>query len=283
LDELQQGPAPERHVKLTHIIKAGITNLGGSAATINLSAVERASFSAIPFVEAVQDPSAAISIDSFLALCKQLGHIHLALTHATGVSFEAEAAAGAAEPAANAVSSHELRAALHQLQQGQAQAGISSRHLVQAVIAQIDGLIKSGVGQCDVTSLREALERPAEAEKAFLHVVQRQLPALVEGIATLRAVHGATGQPGDLATPLVEQVAQLWSAAQQVNAAPAVAFLTGLHSFLMVVLQQRVVVATKRFEAIEMCLRLMAERVQAWVQAGQEERVAIGQVLLSQQ
>ena len=44
LDELQQGPAPERHAKLIGTITAGVTNLGGSAATLNLSDVEHASF-----------------------------------------------------------------------------------------------------------------------------------------------------------------------------------------------------------------------------------------------
>ena len=40
LDELQQGPAPERHAKLIETISAGVMNLGGSAATINLPDVE---------------------------------------------------------------------------------------------------------------------------------------------------------------------------------------------------------------------------------------------------
>ena len=31
LDELQQGPAPERHAKLIGTISAGVTNLGGHA------------------------------------------------------------------------------------------------------------------------------------------------------------------------------------------------------------------------------------------------------------
>ena len=47
LDELQQGPAPERHAKLVETISAGVTNLGGSAATINLPDVTQTSFAAI--------------------------------------------------------------------------------------------------------------------------------------------------------------------------------------------------------------------------------------------
>ena len=92
LDELQQGPPPDRHLKLAQTIKAGITNLGGSAATISLSDVERASFATLPFVEAVENPASKISVNDFIVLCKQLGHIHTALTRATGVTFDADSA-----------------------------------------------------------------------------------------------------------------------------------------------------------------------------------------------
>ena len=51
LDELQQGPAPERHAKLIGTISAGVMNLGGSAATINLPDVAHVSFETIPFIE----------------------------------------------------------------------------------------------------------------------------------------------------------------------------------------------------------------------------------------
>ena len=78
LDELQQGPAPERHAELIETISGGVTNLGGSAATINLPDVEHASFEAIPFIEALRDPHKAFSAQDFLSLCKQLGQVHTA-------------------------------------------------------------------------------------------------------------------------------------------------------------------------------------------------------------
>ena len=84
LDELQQNPAPERHAKLIGAILAGVTNLGGSAATINLPDIEQASFEAIPFIEALRDPQKRFSVQDFLSLCKQLGQIHTALTRTNG-------------------------------------------------------------------------------------------------------------------------------------------------------------------------------------------------------
>jgi chemotaxis protein histidine kinase CheA len=101
LDELQQGPTPERHANLIGTISAGVTNLGGSAATINLPDVTQASFAAIPFIEALQDPQRSFSVQDFLSLCKQLGLIHTALTRATGTSFK-ENGSGAADEAVDA-------------------------------------------------------------------------------------------------------------------------------------------------------------------------------------
>ena len=76
LDELQQGPPADRHLQLAQTMKAGLANLGGSAATINLHEVEQTSFAALPLVEAVADPSVPLSAQAFLSLCKQLGQIH---------------------------------------------------------------------------------------------------------------------------------------------------------------------------------------------------------------
>ena len=278
LDELQQGPAPDRHLKLAQTIKAGITNLGGSAATISLSDVERASFSALPFVEAVQNPAAKISTNDFILLCKQLGHIHTALTRATGVTFEAESAE-AVESLPLTIPASELLSALQSLQQRQAGPEASPRNLVQTVMAQIQGLMNNGVSLCDVTSMRQFLDRLAEAEEAFFAAVQQQLPHVTEGIAQLK-------QEADLPTgslerlqAVQEQVTQLWTAAQQVNASHAMTFFMGLHSFLTLVTQRRVAIAAKKYEAVESRLRTLMLTIQAWVDSGRAELAAIGNLL----
>src|SRR4026207_1809194 len=81
LDELQQGPAPERHAKLIGTISAGLTNLGGSAATLNLPDAAQVRF---------EDEQKSFSVQDFLSLCQQLGQIHTALTRATGIAFDVE-------------------------------------------------------------------------------------------------------------------------------------------------------------------------------------------------
>jgi hypothetical protein len=175
-----------------------------------------------------------------------------------------------------------LLAALHRLQERQTSAGSSRRNLVQTVIAQVEGLIHSGVGQCDVSSMREFLERYGKAEQAFLESVQQQLPAIVEGIAQLKAGAVNGNLPHERYQSLIEQVAHLWSAAQQVSASQAMTFFMGLHSFLTMASERRIDIAAKKYDAVEARLREVVEIIQAWVENGRTERSEIGAVLPNQ-
>ncbi|UVT17686.1 MAG: hypothetical protein H8K04_09235 [Nitrospira sp.] len=279
LDELQQAPPSERHRALAQTIKVGITNLGGSAATINLSDVERASFSALPFVEAVQEPSERVSADDFLALCKQLGHIHGALTRATGVTFDAEAAPPEAEGSASSISTKELLVLLHGLHERCRMSGTFHRNLIQTMMAQAEGLMHRGMEQCNVASIQEFLDRLAEGEQGFLHIVRQESPHLNTLLELLKEGGSASGpSPAEL-PHAVERVAQLWSAAQQVNASHAMAFFMGLHSFLTIVLQQRVMVPVKNYGAVQLRLNQNVQSIEEWAESGRTERMAIQGVL----
>ena len=279
LDELQQSPPSERHRALAQTIKVGVTNLGGSAATLNLSDVERASFSALPFVEAVQDPSARISTDDFIALCKQLGHIHGALTRATGVTFESEEVPSSAEDPPTMIATKEFVALLRGLQTQGTASSAFHRNLVQMMMAQAEGLMGRGMEQCNVSSIQEFLDRSADGEQGFLDVVRQELPHLTAVLQTLKTEGGALSTTSSDLQNTVERVAQLWSAAQQVNASHAMVFFMGLHSFLTIVIQHRVVVGATRYDAIQSRLRQSVKGIEEWAEDGRTERMAIQRVL----
>jgi chemotaxis protein histidine kinase CheA len=278
LDELQQGPPADRHLKLAETIKAGLTNLGGSAATINLLEVEQASYSGLPLVEAVEDPSVPLSASAFLSLCKQLGQIHGALTRATGVAFDAESAAE--EVAAVTLPAQEFLAALHNLQVRLAGTATMPCHVTKTIIAQIDGMTRNGVTHCDATSLRDVLERGAQAEHVFTQAVQQLGPLVADGVRKLASVSVEEWQSssGEWKV-MVDRVGELWSASQQVNAVEAMTFFTGLQSFLTLVLAQRVVPAAPQFDKVEARLRGMPAIIQEWAEAGRRERGAIEALL----
>ncbi len=275
LDELQQGPPPDRHQKLIEIISAGVSNLGGSAATINLPEVEQASFAALPFIDAIRDPKKTFSVQDFLSLCKQLGQIHTALTKTTGVSFE-ETGEAAAESIRQTMPIPDFVRALQHLQQTQQ---LTGRNLVQGLIDQMESQLRAGVDQVDVYALHDFLARVSDAEEAFLRTVQQSLPALADKVRSLAIDENRQSQGTEVLEASLRDVSQLRTDAQQVNAAPVMMFLTGLQSLLTVIIQRRVTVAAKRLVAVEGRVRSMAGIIQQWVKLGQAERAAINKLL----
>ena len=278
LDELQQGPPADRHLKLAHTIKAGLTNLGGSAATINLHEVEQASFAGLPLVEAVENPSVLLSASAFLALCKQLGQIHDALTRATGVAFYAESAIE--EAVAVTVPAQEFQAALSDLIGRFVGSTAMPCHVTKTIIAQIDGMTRNGVTHCDAASLREVLARGIEVERAYAQTVERLGPLVADGIEKMAQV--PIGQWSEASVEwkaMADHAAELWSASQQVNAVEAMTFFTGLQSFLTIVREQRVMPPTSQFKRVETRLRTMPTMIQEWAEAGRRERGAIDALL----
>lgn len=283
LDELQQGPAPERHAKLIGIISAGVTNLGGSAATINLPDVEQASFKAIPFIEAIRDPSKSLSVQDFLSLCKQLGQIHTALTQATGISFEDDGSGAAAEAVSTSLSSADFLQALQALEERQPSVAMSGRNVIRAMIEQIEGQVQAGVGQVDAMVIQGYLTRVSEAEELFLQAIGKQVPAISE---KLHVLGQDVQEPASCMAVLdasLQDVARLRIEAQQVNAGAAMLFFTGLHSLLTVVTQRRVHLAAARVEAVKVRLHIMGTAILEWAEHGRAQRAAINQLLPSSQ
>ena len=77
----------------------------------------------------------------------------------------------------------------------------------------------------------------------------------------------------------MEQAAQLLATAQQINASQAMTFFMGLHSFLTMVMQQRVIVATQTYAAVRTRLDECVRALETWVEAGRAERSAISGIL----
>jgi chemotaxis protein histidine kinase CheA len=279
LDELQQGPAPERHAKLIETISAGVMNLGGTAATINLPDVEHASFAAIPLIEALQDPQKALSVQDFLSLCKQLGQIHTALTRATGISFEDDGSGTAAEAVYASLSPGEFLQALQELQKKQPSGIASGRNLIRNLIEQMEGQVQAGVERIDATVIQGYLARMSEAEESFLKAIDERVPEIVKKMSALKMDGGEASSRMTALEASLQDVARLRTEAQQVNAGSAMMFFTGLHSLLTVVAQRRVLLAATRVESVKARLHVMGGAIRQWVEHGRAQRAAIDDLL----
>src|SRR6267143_1693495 len=276
LDELQQGPAPERHAKLIETISAGVSNLGGTAATINLPDVAHASFAAIPFVEALQDPQKALSAQDFITLCKQLGQIHTALTRATGISFEDDGSGAAAYAS---LSPGEFLQALRELQKKQTSSIASGHNLIRSLIEQMEGQVQAGVERIDATVIQGYLARVSEAEESFLKAIDERVPEIVKRMSALKMDGGEASSRMMALEASLQDLARLRTEAQQVNAGSAMMFFTGLHSLLTVVAQRRVHLAATRVESVKARLHVMGGAIRQWVEHGRAQRTAIDDLL----
>jgi chemotaxis protein histidine kinase CheA len=278
LDELQQGPAPERHAKLIGTISAGVMNLGGSAATINLPDVAHVSFETIPFIEALEDSQKALSVQDFLSLCKQLGQIHTALTRATGISFEDDGNGAAAEAVNASLSPWEFLQALQGIQEKQSSSIASGRNHICSLIEQMEGQVQAGVERIDATVIQGYLARVSEAEESFLKVIDERVPEIFKKMSALKIDGGETSSRMTALEGSLQDIARLRIEAQQVNAGFAIMFFTGLHSLLTVVAQRRVLLAATRVELVKARLQGMGGAISQWVEHGRAQRAAIDQL-----
>ncbi|HST09596.1 MAG TPA: hypothetical protein VLL05_04420 [Terriglobales bacterium] len=279
LDELQQGPAPEQHTKLIETISAGVTNLGGSAATINLADVKQASFATIPFIDALRDPQKAFSVQDFFSLCKQLGQIHTALTRATGHSFEDDGSSPTTEVVQAGLAPEEFLHALQQLLGEQSPSIVSRHNLIDSLIKQMEGQIHAGVSRLDATVIQGYLARVSEAEEAFLKAIDDRVPEIFKKISVLKMDEGEASTRMKAFEIVLQDVACLRTEAQQVNAGSAAMFFSGLHSLLTVVVQRRVLLAASRVESVKARLHVMGGAIRQWVEHGRAQRAAIDQLL----
>lgn len=279
LDELQQGPAPERHAKLIHTMSAGVTSLGGSAATIDLPGVTQASFAALPFIEALQDPLKEGSAQDFLSLCKQLGQIHTALTQATGVSFDDEGSGAMAEIVDAGLSPVKFLKTLQELQSKQSSDTGSGRYVILSLIEQMEGQIQAGVQGIDPAIVQGYLARISQAEESFLKAIDAQVPEIMKKMHLLKMAGGEPSAHMVALEASLQDVAHLRAEAQQVNAGSAMMFFTGLHVLLTMATQRRVLLSATRVESVTSRLHMMGNAIRLWVEHGRAQRAAIDQAL----
>ena len=279
LDELQQAPAPERHEKLIEMMLAGVTNLGGSAATINLPTVKDASFAAVPFVEALKDPLKAFSVQDFFALCRQLGQIQTALTRVTGFSFEGDGSGAREEALYEGLAPNEFLQALQELQRQQPPNATFGRNHIRNLIEQVEGQAQAGVERIDVTVIQGYLARVSEAEESFLRAIDERVPEIFKKMCVLETDEHDVSSRMKVLEVILQDVASLRTEAQQVNAGSAMMFFTGLHSLLVVVAQRHVLLASTRVESVKARLYAMGDAIRQWVEHGRVQRAAIDQLL----
>jgi chemotaxis protein histidine kinase CheA len=278
LNELEHQPDLVRHTQLVDAIVRGITSLGGSAATVNLSDVERATFALLPFIDTLKDRSTATKQD-YATVRAQFRIVIASVTAATGLPLDL----GISEqPSAQSESGADLLTllnALQTLQDDSAVSGLSSRSLIPQLMQRLEHEARQGTGKIQATQYHQMLRDLQSADAGYLDSIQQRLPRVTQHLNEIRTEGSTAPESSHRFSECSQNIEQLQEIAKQAHAAPLVTYLTGLQSFFSLLAQHHTVISSRRIDAVEARLCAVLMTLQQWITAGEQERDAMGRLL----
>lgn len=281
LQELQRDHGARANPKLLEIIQLALSNLGGSAATVELPDIERLAYDVLPALEALRGgtgPASGEHLTSVQDSLDRLAESIRAVSGETGDGEESEAVedlASAMESASPNISLDELRRVQDEL----AQAGRASRNLLEVVIERARGKGSKQPDLFDKGNVTRALRELEGLDEQFLAEVQKRMPDITQSIVNLKGLSDPKGDLKKSLKPAIESVRALSETARRARATSIMQFLQGLSTFLNVVAERGAFLVMGRLDAVEFRLGAVVPMVQQWVEMGRIEREAIGMVL----
>lgn len=259
------------------VIARGITSLGGSAATIDLPAIQELVFSLLPLLEQLRGADSMGASETLAKLRDSLANITGLVASNTGipatVTFEAQ------QPGLR--HAKELLHALHTLRRTQMRTAPAPRSVIDSVIRLVQQDLERGYSQVDPPTLVAQVDEVCRDHDDFVRRVQSALPFLSAAVAALKSMsrQPASNRPVDRATECLQTVDQLVDQARQRDAVPLLHFFQGLSSFIKIATERRLAISAQRFGAVETRLAALGATAQAWLEAEREERTAIVELL----
>ena len=290
LHELEAGPPQFRSAKLFETIRNGVTNLGGSAATVERPDIEKLAFAMLPHLEAIEGQGRVSSAGQCAALRESLEHLAMALQRLIPSPAFAAGAQPAGAPASSTVSAPAPSAAasaltgpiidaLVELQHSRAESAETTRALVDSLIQVPAG----GTGLGVVTGDREAILRNLrELDALDAHLladVQQRLPSIEKAFASLKTGGVAAFASNGSLEGVLQDVVRLRDEAYAAGASAVMSFFKGLHSWLSLVARQQISVQPQRYEAVESRLKSAVTMTQQWVDVGRMKKANVEQFL----
>ncbi|HZS12797.1 MAG TPA: hypothetical protein VFA38_11145 [Nitrospirales bacterium] len=285
--ELRDNPPTARKLEILDQLSAAMTNLGGSAATVELSHIERAAFAILPLLTAMRmaarvapkqidavhqalqyiirtiGPSAQLRVtpqDSTAALEAVLSALSVATT------LEPEA-----EPAPASAQKPTLADALETFQREQQSTG---RRLVETLLERIRG--DGGIQTVRPDEVRRFLRESEHADARLLESLRERVPMLIDGLESIGANGGgAHALAGDL-DPIA---ASLLESARGADSAELTRFFTGFQAFLRIWSEGAVTIDPPRFHAVRARLGGLVQAAEAWIETGRAERTALDGII----
>lgn len=270
LTELESQPDSDRHTQLIDAVVRGITSLGGSAATVSLPDVERATFALLPFIETIKDRTTATKQD-FSTVLELFRTIIASVRVATGVTLDIEPSQETSTLPEPTVDFLTLLNGLRMLLDEQTAKGNASRTLIPQVLQRVEHEARQGAGQIPSATFLQLLSTIQSTDAQCLNSLRQELPGIAQHLSRLRVEGSTTFEPASVLGASMHTIEQLQDIAKQTNATPLVTFLTGLHSFLALIVQRRIDIAAHRIHSVEMRILVVVGMIEEWIADGQKE------------
>lgn len=278
LTELESQPDSERHAQLVNVIIRGITSLGGSAATIDLPEVERATFALLPYIETLKDRTTVTQQD-FSTVREQFRIVVACVKGATGITLEMEPPAEAVLAPEPAMDFLTLLNALRALQDQQPTNANVSRSLIALVLQRFEHEARQGGEVIQAATFQQILQELHRTDAHCLDLLMQELPGIARYVSRLRVEGAGVAEPEQPLGLSLERLQHLQGVAKQANATMLVTFLAGLQNFLSLIIQRRISVGKHRLQSVEGRILVMAGMVEEWIATGQKEFEAMSRLV----
>ena len=309
LEELESGPPPDRAAKLYDTILRSLTNLMGSAATVDLAALQKLALALVPLLQALQSNKVVgkpehfdtirqgltlltsatqvlekadsktvviVNLESIMRL--QAEHIQKSVAKVQGVahmpsSSSKDKSDQDRKPLAKIVN------AIFNLKHSRPSALEPTRNLVEIVLRKLHRLLDQDSTALTAGSVSSILFQLEGLDARFLEETQRRQGTVKKALAELQ--HGKSdseAQKRNLQDALRE-LAFLHDMAREVGAVAMAKLLHGLETLLLQVVYKGVTLDPKRVEVIVSRVGALGTMAQQWVEMGQAEKTAIEKAL----
>lgn len=309
LEELEGGPPPDRASKLYDTILRSLTNLMGSAATVDLAALQKLALALIPLLQALQSKKVAgkpehfdtirqgltlltsatqvlekaesklvviVNLESIMRL--QAEHIQKSVAKVQGVA-QASPAASKEKGSQDRKTLAKIVKALLDLTHSRPSSLEPTRHLVEIVLRKLHRLLDQDATALTAGSVSSILFKLEGLDERFLEEIQRRQGTVKKALAELKSGKGASDAQKQTLQDALHEISFLHEMAREVGALAIAQVLHGLEILLLQVVYKGVALDPKRVAGVVSRVDTLGTMVQQWVELGRAEKAAIEKIL----
>ncbi|MBA3753868.1 MAG: hypothetical protein H0X01_06990 [Nitrospira sp.] len=296
--ELEHHPVSDRKHKLYDSIVCGITNLGGSAATVELRDLERLAFGLLPLLKGMQALNGSTTAVQLGALREgfngiigavqtlsdtktgQVPNLEPILKRVAEVAQQTAMAPqqGSPAPPSTSTPSSSVMDRLAEFQRQHAGTSNASRHTLEAIIRRAkQDYGERGWRLVDAPTVIQIVQELNRSDDEFMNDVHKRLPTIAGIFADCASPHADMLLSKGRMEKLLQEVQAIHDSARALEVKPVMQFFHGLHTFLTILSQKAVDIAGARLEAVESRIKRIVPIAEQWIEDGKKERAVIQQ------